>query len=172
MTTTTTRHIGSCALCGYVVATDTATTEATCPDCWATISLSPVASTHSETAQCDDACMWASRPKCVCSCGGSNHSRGYVDPALVPPAIRSRDAVRKATVTDQRVARQAARTAELIAANPGLADLLDPEYRIVQLVPHLRALRGGRMTAAQIRKALTVLRCAQTYRLWADPVAA
>lgn len=48
----------------------------TCPTCSMAASFKPIKVTITET-ECGPKCMTARGPRCDCSCGGYNHSKGY-----------------------------------------------------------------------------------------------
>lgn len=48
-----------------------------CPTCRTPTHGHVINATHSAARRCDDRCMYAKGPDCVCSCGGKNHGRGY-----------------------------------------------------------------------------------------------
>jgi hypothetical protein len=48
-----------------------------CPTCRTPTAGQPIRGTHNAARRCDDRCMYAKGPDCVCSCGGANHGKGY-----------------------------------------------------------------------------------------------
>lgn len=48
-----------------------------CPTCRQPTPGQTIRATLSAARRCDDRCMYAKGPDCVCSCGGANHGRGF-----------------------------------------------------------------------------------------------
>lgn len=50
-----------------------------CPTCGREVQLVRVSAQVDEVIPCDPSCMMATRPDCVCACGGENHGASWID---------------------------------------------------------------------------------------------
>ena len=49
-----------------------------CPSCGGRIHWQKLHGTHSKKHRCDDRCLAAKGPTCVCECGGANHGSAWL----------------------------------------------------------------------------------------------
>jgi hypothetical protein len=148
-TTQITRFLGQCPSCGTGVATDDGQDTfqvkrtVTCPACATALVIKRVEGVYSDSVPCDDRCMGAIGPKCICACTGRNHGVGYIPEIGERPvyAVKA-DQKRKAT-RERNATRKAEREATAAAARMAAIEAQMAEHPLLVWATYEDSIEAG-----------------------------
>jgi hypothetical protein len=133
-TTATSRFVGACEHCDRPIAIEDDSARydylrTPCPECTTSVKLERLYGTLVTDIACNSACQGAIGPVCECSCGGGNHSAGFVigrghDTLSNIAKFRATRAKKQATAAAKREAKAVAAKAATVTWNIENADVV------------------------------------------------